>query len=140
MRTECPKCGTIAKYEKRSCCGHGGSWFGNCGSTSNTKGDHTWYEGIRACDVQMQYKEAVARQSQAAQRPNAAHGRDVPNHMFTVASSKRVSIDTAAHTKALISTTTGINSSTPNTADSTATTRITILNIVVHIKLLQHLL
>ena len=32
-----------------SCCGHGGSWFGNCGNVGNANFGHTWYEGIRVC-------------------------------------------------------------------------------------------
>ena len=45
----CPKCGIIKKSGKRSCCGRGGSWFGNCGSAGNTKLHHTWYGGAQAC-------------------------------------------------------------------------------------------
>merc|ERR1712187_16326 len=45
----CPKCGTLGKFGKRSCCGRGGSWFKNCGNPGNVKLDHTWYEGIQAC-------------------------------------------------------------------------------------------
>ena len=45
----CPKCGTIAKSGKASCCGRGGSWFQNCGGVANTILRHTWYEGIQAC-------------------------------------------------------------------------------------------
>merc|ERR1719331_1822639 len=28
---ECPKCGTISKSGKRSCCARGGAWFKKCG-------------------------------------------------------------------------------------------------------------
>ena len=45
----CTKCGTSKKSGKRSCCAHGGAWFENCGDAGNTKFDHTWTEGIRAC-------------------------------------------------------------------------------------------
>ena len=45
----CPKCGTTGKSGKLSCCGRGGSWFGNCGNAENTKFGHTWYEGIQSC-------------------------------------------------------------------------------------------
>ena len=31
----CPKCGTIEKSGKISCCGRGGAWYGNCGSAGN---------------------------------------------------------------------------------------------------------
>ena len=45
----CLECGTFKKSGKISCCGRGGSWFGNCGSVGSIHFDHTWYEGIRAC-------------------------------------------------------------------------------------------
>ena len=49
MSSTCPECGIIGKFGEASCCGRGGSWFGNCGSAGNANLDHTWYEGIRAC-------------------------------------------------------------------------------------------
>ena len=45
----CLECGTIQKSGRMSCCGRGGSWFGNCGSAGNAFFGHTWSEGIRAC-------------------------------------------------------------------------------------------
>ena len=45
----CPECGTIKKSGKLSCCGRGGSWYGNCGSAGNMNLGHTWQEGIRVC-------------------------------------------------------------------------------------------
>ena len=45
----CVTCGTIKKSGKRSCCARGGAWFKNCGDAGDTKFDHTWAEGIRAC-------------------------------------------------------------------------------------------
>ena len=45
----CPKCGTVKKSGKRSCCARGGSWFNKCGDAGDTNFDHTWVEGIRAC-------------------------------------------------------------------------------------------
>ena len=45
----CPKCGTVKKSGKRSCCARGGGWFKNCGDVGDTKFDHTWAEGIQAC-------------------------------------------------------------------------------------------
>ena len=47
--SRCPRCGTINKSGKRSCCARGGAWFRNCGDAGNTKFDHTWVEGIQAC-------------------------------------------------------------------------------------------
>ena len=53
----CSECGTIPRSGKLSCCGHGGSWFGNCGNVGNANFGHTWNEGIQVCK---------SRQSQAA--------------------------------------------------------------------------
>ena len=61
----CPTCGTIAKSGRLSCCGRGGSWFGNCGSAGNTNSGHTWSEGIRVCK---------SRQFRAGQQLHASHG------------------------------------------------------------------
>ena len=40
------KCGTFKNTGKPSCCASGGDWFGNCGP----KMDHTWLEGVQACE------------------------------------------------------------------------------------------
>ena len=45
----CPKCGITKRSGKISCCGRGGSWFGNCGSVGYETSGHTWYEGLQAC-------------------------------------------------------------------------------------------
>ena len=45
----CPKCGTTKQFGKRSCCARGGTWFKNCGDAGDTKFDHTWAEGVEAC-------------------------------------------------------------------------------------------
>ena len=45
----CPKCGTLKKSGKRSCCAPGAAWFSNCGGSGDAKFDHTWTEGIQAC-------------------------------------------------------------------------------------------
>ena len=60
----CPKCGTIGKLRKHSCCGRGGSWFKNCGSPGNGKHDHTWYEGIQVCKVSMEQSKRALDQTQ----------------------------------------------------------------------------
>ena len=62
----CPECGIIKKSGKRSCCGHGGSWFGNCGGAAS---GHTWHEGIRIC-------KARPLQIPAAQQSHALHPKD----------------------------------------------------------------
>ena len=59
----CPECGIVRKSGKLSCCGRGGSWFGDCGTTVTADIGHTWYEGIHACK---------ARQSRAAVAVNVS--------------------------------------------------------------------
>ena len=44
----CPKCG-LNQFQKRTCCGSGGTWFGKCGDNGDPNFDHTWTEGIQAC-------------------------------------------------------------------------------------------
>ena len=48
----CPKCGTN-QFAKRSCCGRGGAWFGRCGRPGDSEFEHTWMEGIRACESKL---------------------------------------------------------------------------------------
>ena len=48
-RNTCPKCGTIKKSGRQSCCARGGAWFKKCGDVGDTIFDHTWTEGIQAC-------------------------------------------------------------------------------------------
>ena len=62
----CPRCGTIAKSVKMSCCGRGGSWFKHCGGTGKLK--HTWYEGIQACKARSRSRTAIGQQKNAAQQ------------------------------------------------------------------------
>ena len=60
----CPKCGTVQKSGRSSCCGRGGAWFGRCGSVGNTNFEHSWYDGIQACDSR-QGKAVVGQQLRA---------------------------------------------------------------------------
>ena len=46
----CPKCGKGKKSGKLSCCARGGAWFQKCGDGDDSKFDHTWMEGIQACN------------------------------------------------------------------------------------------
>ena len=45
----CPKCVTVKKSGRLSCCARGGAWFQQCGDPGDTEFDHTWYEGIQVC-------------------------------------------------------------------------------------------
>ena len=67
--SSCPKCGTMKKSGTMSCCGRGGSWFGNCASAGHTKVHHTWQEGIRACKDR-QFQTAVAQTSHGSRPKN----------------------------------------------------------------------
>ena len=58
----CLKCGTIKKSGKSSCCGHGGSWFRNCGGSGNANRQHMWIDGILACNTQPQSNTAIEQQ------------------------------------------------------------------------------
>ena len=62
----CSKCGIMTKSGKLSCCGRGGSWFGNCGGAGKAELDYSWYEGIRACKDR-QFQAAVVQQRNAPQ-------------------------------------------------------------------------
>ena len=68
ISSACPKCGTIKKSGESSCCGGGGSWFRNCGGVGNTRLQHTWYEGIRACKAGTQSRAAAGQWDNAAQQ------------------------------------------------------------------------
>lgn len=70
----CPKCATIKKSGKTSCCARGGSWYRNCGSGGNSKFGHTWSEGIRACKKR---KTAIDQRLHAPQQLNTSTGAGV---------------------------------------------------------------
>ena len=74
----CFECGRIRKSGKTSCCARGGSWFGNCGRADdkNATFEHTWYEGIRACNGR-QSPVAVDQQLRDSLRNNNASSDDV---------------------------------------------------------------
>ena len=45
----CPTCGSDF-FGNPSCCAPGGTWFHNCGWPGDSRFDHTWYEGVQACE------------------------------------------------------------------------------------------
>ena len=76
IRSICPKCGTTKKANIDSCCGRGGSWFGNCGNADDTEVDHTWYEGLQACTAWAQSNAVIAQQLNGAkQESNNSYNR-----------------------------------------------------------------
>ena len=46
----CPKCRTVKRSGKLSCCARGGAWFGKCGDPGDSEYAYTWLEGIEACE------------------------------------------------------------------------------------------
>ena len=107
----CPKCGTIASSGKISCCGHGGSWFGKCGSARNAKFGHSWDDGIRACRVG-QFEIAVAQQLSASRRQSSGASSNVSVGMR--------SNEGFAASRFSVATTTEAPITTPNTSPITA--------------------
>ena len=94
----CPKCGTVKKSGKRSCCARGGSWFKNCGDVGDSGVDHTWGEGMQACQslespqAMMSHEEAilpllnnssVAREEPTQEHANIYHPGDVSGAVRT---------------------------------------------------------
>ena len=51
-----------------SCCGHGGSWFGNCGSAGSTTFGHTWSDGVQVCKEWGQSVVVIGQQLDAGQQ------------------------------------------------------------------------
>ena len=76
----CPQCGTVQRSGKSSCCGRGGSWFGQCGNAGNKHFGHTWYEGIRVCNVR-QTQVAAQQQLEAFQPDRNASSYNGSSHM-----------------------------------------------------------
>ena len=109
----CPRCGTIAKSGKNSCCGRGGSWFKTCGGTGTKKNHHTWYEGIKVCKVRSQSKTAVGQQLNAAQQEDidSSQGADMGNYKEVSATAKTFTF-TPVNTSTPMSDTTSIVTST----------------------------
>ena len=50
--TTCPKCVTN-DVGTRTCCARGGSWYRTCGEKGDSKAEHTWDEGMRACQGEL---------------------------------------------------------------------------------------
>ena len=79
MSLACSECGTVQKSGKSSCCGRGGSWFGNCGSVRNRNLGHTWHEGIQACKTrqfQASAEDQIHERKRNASSADARMGMD----------------------------------------------------------------
>ena len=62
-----------------SCCGRGGSWFGNCGSTGDTHLGHTWSEGLQACKARSQFQADIDQQLSGAEQDRSDASEHVSN-------------------------------------------------------------
>ena len=115
----CPKCGTIAKSGKMSCCGRGGSWFKTCGGVGNTKLQHTWHEGIQACKTPSQSKKVIRHQLNGAQQKgiDSSQGAGMENYKSVISTTK-----TFPYTSTPTSDTTTIVTSTYTSASVSITT------------------
>merc|ERR1712032_381854 len=125
----CPKCGTIGKFGKRSCCGRGGSWFRNCGSAGNTNVDHTWYEGIQVCKARTQAKTVISHKLNAGQQKNSRYSDMSMSSLTAVNASTTAS----ARTSMVIPSR---NMLTNTSSHTSASTRTKLLRITVHVILL----
>ena len=162
----CPKCGTIVKSGKRSCCGRGGSWFTNCGGADNTKLHHTWYEGIQTCEARSKSKTVIDQQLNFAEQKgtDSSQGADMLNYKVVVATTKTftfapvntstptldtTSIVTSLYTSDNVSNTKSVHtlmtnafmtSSTRKSVSSSITTQgcVNLLKITVHVNLFMY--
>ena len=112
--TVCPRCGTIKKTDKSSCCGRGGSWFRNCGGAGNTKLPHTWYEGIQACKSRTLSKKDISQQK----RIDSSHGADIINYKSVITATKTF-LFTSVNTPTPISESTAPINTTTYTSSQT---------------------
>ena len=105
----CFECGTIGKSGKTSCCGHGGTWFRNCGSVGSAKLDHTWVEGIQACKARSRSKRGIDQQRNSVYHNSIdySNGTDlVISEALAAAVQKFAFADASITTLAKVSTTT----------------------------------
>ena len=114
----CPRCGTINKSGKNSCCGRGGSWFGNCGSAGNAKLRHTWHEGIRACKSRTLSKTGIAPQKGI----DSSHGVDIINYKSVIAATETLAFTPANTSTPISESTTSIVMSTYTSDNVSITT------------------
>ena len=110
ISSECPRCGTIAKSGKTSCCGRGGDWFKNCGGVGNTKLHHTWYEGVQACKARSRFKTHMVHQ------PNVIQANDRDSFQVVgVVKYKTVIETTKMFSFASVNTSSNLMPATPST-------------------------
>ena len=124
ISSECPRCGTITKSGKMSCCGRGGSWVKSCGRAGKTKLQHTWYEGIQSCKSRSQPKTAIGLKLDTARQNglDSSQGVNMVNYRAVITTTKTFPF-TSANTSTPMPYTTSIVSSayTPSNVSITTT-------------------
>ena len=120
----CPKCGITKKSGKLSCCGRGGSWFGNCENAGDMKLGHTWYEGLRSCGVRAQSKTVIDQQLKGAHQGagDSFIGAEDVNFRAIVAPSESLALTSVPTTgaRSIIA----LARTPPNTSTASATVTI----------------
>merc|ERR1712157_376496 len=67
IQYKCPYCG-VFNSGKMSCCAREGAWFKKCGDEGDSKFDHTWLEGIQACnEAAKRARSKIAHERSAGQ-------------------------------------------------------------------------
>ena len=108
-----------------SCCGRGGSWFKNCGG-GNTKLQHTWYEGIRACKVRSKSKIIIGHENGGVQqnRIDSSQIADMANYKTVIAATNAFTFTLSVNTSTPMPDTTPIVASTHTTDNVLITTLV----------------
>ena len=94
----CPKCGTIKKSGKLSCCARGGAWFKQCGDVGDSSFGHTWVEGMQAC------KSVKSPQAMLSREESTTHPLNISSTALQHPTHQRtniyhpVSVSDAVHT------------------------------------------
>ena len=118
ISSECPRCGTITKSDKMSCCGRGGSWFKSCGRAGKTKLQYTWYEGIQSCKSRSQSKTVIGHQVDAARQTglDSSQGVNMVNYKAVLTTTNTFGF-TSVNTSTAMPYTTSIVSSAYTSAN-----------------------
>ena len=66
----CPRCG-VASSGQVSCCGRGGAWQGACGPRGSAEFEHTWGDGVKACETTSPRPTPATRPSTTAPPPTS---------------------------------------------------------------------
>ena len=105
ISSACSECGIIKKSGKVSCCASGGSWVEDCGGAGDPNFNHTWLEGVQAC--QGRQSQVVAGQQVHASQPNnvSSNDADIGMGAKTVVAANRKFASASVSTSAVASAT-----------------------------------